>query len=273
MPGPMRASLSCSWRLCVGWVTGPREWSRGSGDSLIVGQHCATRDRAAVNSICDFHRARTIKACGRLGLLPVRGTQEAAKLLDEAAHYGVAIGLQPLIYLERREQEALAARRIPGLVEPGCLRQHRRIRCAHASAGAKDFDPEAVATPFAPTRLELGDAALRVLEQGEGVVLAALETPHVAGAKAFHLGDLAEEVARQVEYVDAVVQQRAAAHHFDVVHPGMREFAAAGMPGIAADVVQLADAAGIEDAPGGDNGGIEAVVEAGGQMAFSRAGG
>ncbi len=94
----------------------------------------------------------------------------------------------------------------------------------------------------------------------------------MTGAKALHLGHLAEEIAGQVEDVYAVIHQRAAAHHLDVMDPGLCELAAAGVSRIAANVVQVADATGIENAPSGDDRGIEAVIESGGEVPLGGAG-
>ncbi len=119
---------------------------------------------APVDCVGDFDGAQTVVAgCGG-GSLAGGGADEGPELLDKASDHGEAVGLQPLLHLKRGEEKPLAAHWPARFVGPGGLREHRRIGSAHAAARAEDFDVEAIATPLAPARLELRNAAVRVFQ-------------------------------------------------------------------------------------------------------------
>ena len=77
-----------------------------------------------------------------------------------------------------------------------------------------------------------------------------------------HLDDLAGEVTDEVQDVDPVVHERAAADDTGVRNPGRREFGRAGVARVRPNTVECAKPSGGDRFPHGLDGGEETVIEA-----------
>ena len=123
-----------------------------------------------------------------------------------------------------------------------------------------DLQGEAV-LPLGGGAVDHRDAARLGAQQGEGVVLQGA-VPERGRAHALDLGELAAEVAEQVEHVDALIEQDAAADQGRVAAPGRR---IGGPFGLAVDAPHPEDAAvlaAVDDLLGLHDAEVVAVVEA-----------
>src|SRR5262249_36150557 len=101
-------------------------------------------------------------------------------------------------------------------------RPHWRIRRAREPPVAPRLDPEGIAAPVGPARFERDDAPIRGDQLHRGVVLD-LEAIDPRRHARHDLDDLAREMPNEIENVDSVVHERAAAHDAAVGDPGSRE--------------------------------------------------
>src|SRR5437870_13154288 len=86
--------------------------------------------------------------------------------------------------------------------------------------------------------------------------------PDPASGNSLHFFHLAKKIAGEVNKVNAVVEQGAASHHVNVMHPRVSKLLASRMTGVAANVVKLTNHARVKNLPRFPDGGVEPVVEA-----------
>src|SRR5262249_20530601 len=123
-----------------------------------------------------------------------------------------------------------------------------------------DFEAEQI-LPFGPARVKERDLAARRFEQQEAVVLDG-HVPEVGGRRAAHTGEIAEEPAREIDQVHALVDQLAAARALGLGSPLAVVAGASAMAVAAADEHQVAESAALEDLACFAKGTVITVIEA-----------
>src|SRR5581483_4972698 len=123
-----------------------------------------------------------------------------------------------------------------------------------------DFEDEQV-LPFGPGRMQPGHALPGAGEREETIVLHG-SLPEIGRYRAVSQRELAEEPARQIDQMRALIDQLAAAGNFGLEAPLFLVTDASAMPVASADEHQRADTAVIGERLGLRDCGMEAVIEA-----------